>query len=377
MRLSFGLLAFMGGAVTLLGDDFSKSPAAVLHVFIVLIVALWWADYPNKADRMIAYAAAYLCAARSWACHARCRPCSSIIFEIRDGGAVYRGVVVRGRFISDSAYADAYFSLLLPSALIPLTEHDFETVKGDLSFNLSGPFTLALSACFFANLNADRIERRSLLLALMAPIVSVAAITIFLIITRDVAFGGGSNKDASGNFGPNQVSAMLGVAGVAALLGRVEDGVTKMFRLLMLAIMVFVLVQSALTFSRGGLYTFVGSSLLGFVYLAGDARKRVRLAVACLALYGLAEYVVIPQLDQLTGGTLNQRFQDTRLSGRDSLVESEIESGSKISSVSDRGRPCTIATSRWSMPLRTPSFPVGSRSMGCSDSLPRRCSPSC
>ena len=218
-----------------------------------------------------------------------------------------------------------YFALLLPSAFIPLTEQDFETVKGDLSFNLSGPFTLALSAWFFGNLDADRIERRSLLLSLMAPIVSVGAITLFLIITRDVAFGGGSNKEASGNFGPNQVSAMLGVAGVAALLCMVEDGVTKMFRLLMLTIMVFVLVQSALTFSRGGLYTFIGSSLLGFVYLAGDARKRVRLVVACVALYGLAEYVVIPRLDQFTDGTLTQRFEDTRLSGRDSLVESEIE----------------------------------------------------
>ena len=61
VRLSFGLLAFMALHVVMGPSFYEIRQLAVLHVFIVMIVAFWWAITPTKPIEWIAYAAAYIC----------------------------------------------------------------------------------------------------------------------------------------------------------------------------------------------------------------------------------------------------------------------------------------------------------------------------
>jgi len=146
------------------------------------------------------------------------------------------------------------------------------------------------------------------------------------MVTRGAVFDTTvSNKSQSGNFGPNQVSAVLALAGVGAFLSVLEDKVSKGCKLLMFAIMTLVLVQSALTFSRGGLYMFSAAALAAFLCLVSDSRKRIRAVAFGLVIFAATEYVVIPALDEFTNGAILTRFHDTRTTGRDELVITELE----------------------------------------------------
>lgn len=329
-EVSFGLMMFIALHLVIGPIFYEIRQLAVLHAFFVTALGLWWAISRDRPLEWIAYAGAYITGAEVlWRVTRVSGPVLFYEFAKYLLAALFiLGLVVRGRLsLRGQLPAVGYFALLLPSALIPLTELDFSIAREDISFNLSGPLALMVSAVFFSQVDLDRLERRSLLLALIGPALSIASITLTLMFTRDVGFDttAGSNKAASGNFGPNQVSAILGLAGLGTLFCMLEDQVTRGFRLLMFVLMVFLLIQSALTFSRGGLYTFAGAALIGFLWLVRDPRKRVRLGLVGVLIFGITDYVVIPRLDELTGGTLLARFQDTSLTGRDDLIRSELQ----------------------------------------------------
>jgi O-antigen ligase len=104
-----------------------------------------------------------------------------------------------------------------------------------------------------------------------------------------------------------------------------EDRATKAFRAVMFVLMSFLLVQSAMTYSRGGLYAFAGAAAVTLVYTARDTSKLWRMVAVITVAGGLAYYAVIPALDELTDGSLTKRFQDVGLTGRDTLAASELE----------------------------------------------------
>ena len=67
-------------------------------------------------------------------------------------------------------------------------------------------------------------------------------------------FGRQSNVEASGGFGANQVSALLGMGCIAAFLCLLEGKGRWQLKLLFIGLMLEFAVQSALTFSRAGIY---------------------------------------------------------------------------------------------------------------------------
>jgi O-antigen ligase len=96
-------------------------------------------------------------------------------------------------------------------------------------------------------------------------------------------------------------------------------------RLVSAGLMLGLATQSALTFSRGGLYAAGTSVVLAALYLARDTRSRLRL-VLIAGLVGLAaHYVIVPGLDSFTGGALTQRFTDTSATGRFEIVSADLQ----------------------------------------------------
>jgi hypothetical protein len=302
---------------------------AVLHALTVSAVGLWWAISRDRPLEWVAYAVSYVTGAEVlWRVMRVSGPV--LFYEFAKYlvvGLVIVALVVRGRVsIRGQLPAVGYFALMVPSILLTLQAQDLSTAREDISFNLSGPLTLAITAVFFGQINPDRLDRRTLLLALMGPILSIASTTLTLILTRDdVVFGTESSKAASAHFGPNQVSAVLGLAALAALFGILDARTSRMFKSIMFVLMTFLLIQSSLTYSRGGLYTFIGAALVACLCAFKGGRTRVKLISIGIILFALAEYVVIPRLDDLTGGTLVSRFKDTDVTGRDVLVQSELE----------------------------------------------------
>jgi hypothetical protein len=218
-----------------------------------------------------------------------------------------------------------YFALLIPSALLTLSEMDVEESRAMLSFNLAGPLSLMVSVWYFSNVKFSREQFLRVLLLLVGPVMSIVSIGLFGTLTNaDLTFNTESNYATSGGFGPNQVSSILGLAAFLALFYVLLSKQSLALKILMsLATLVFA-TQSALTFSRGGLYGAAGAAGVGCLYLMRDGRTRIKVLLIVGIVFVVGNYLVLPRLDSFTGGTLTERFQDTGASGRDLLLLSDI-----------------------------------------------------
>jgi hypothetical protein len=217
-----------------------------------------------------------------------------------------------------------YFALLIPSTVFTLGALSLGDVKNQLSFNLSGPASLATCAWFFSRVRLARADLQRILLAILGPLVSVATITVIGSSRGGVQFGDVSNLAVTGGFGPNQVSAVLGLGVLASFILLIDVDVPARLRTVAGGLLLVMAMQSALTFSRGGLYGAAVSILLLVVPLIARSRDRVRVAMATLVLAGLAEAFVIPSLEARTGGEIDQRFRDLGTTGRKEIAQSEL-----------------------------------------------------
>jgi len=183
-----------------------------------------------------------------------------------------------------------------------------------------------MSAWFFSRVTLSTNQLRTLFLAVIGPTIGVATIAASSTIsTSDIAFGNESNFVTSGGFGPNQVSAALGLGALLALLCLLTDKGKWSFRALMLIVTLWLATQSALTFSRGGLYTAAGGAVLGILYLSRDARARVKIILIAALLFVVVSYVVLPRLDAFTGGAFSARFENTDSTGRNTIAQADLQ----------------------------------------------------
>src|SRR5206468_3635149 len=104
-----------------------------------------------------------------------------------------------------------------------------------------------------------------------------------------------------------------------------DKGVVFSLRVLTFLIMIIFAAQSALTFSRGGLYCAMGSALAGSLFLVKSNRARVKLLVGAILIFTIGYFIVLPRLEALSQEKLKARFQNTAPTGRDRLAGAELE----------------------------------------------------
>jgi hypothetical protein len=218
-----------------------------------------------------------------------------------------------------------YLLLLVPSMSVTLSEADPATAKRMISFNVSGPFALAAATMFFQQARFTRRQLGSLLLVCAAPIVAVLTVALTSTVSSSrLLFTNNSNWETSGGFGPNQVSAVLGLGALLLFLFLVVRRPRAGTRALLFLLLVAFAAQSALTFSRGGLYNAFGAGCLGTLFLLRGAGARGR-AIVMVALVTLAAwFLLFPRLDEFSNGQLSKRFQTTHTSGRDVILLDDL-----------------------------------------------------
>jgi hypothetical protein len=218
-----------------------------------------------------------------------------------------------------------YFLLLLPAVVLLDVAANAGRAREEISFNLSGPFALAAGAFLGCRTTLSPTHLRYLSIALTAPIIAIAMISLLATLGMSSAdFTDASSFIAAGGFGPNQVSSILGLAALVAFLGLFDPEGTGGFKALMLGVMILTVVQSALTFSRGGLYTALVAALLGCLYLLRDGRSRVRLLLVALALGIAVNSFLWPRLEDFTQGKISTRFDNLSLTRRDALLRDDL-----------------------------------------------------
>jgi hypothetical protein len=224
----------------------------------------------------------------------------------------------------------AYFALLVPSAILTFTRLEDAEARDQLSFNLSGPLALALCTAFFHSVRFSKREFRWIFASLVGPVVSIGWTAAVILEQRDLQqWVNESNIATSGGFGPNQVSAVLGLGILAAVLWLIVGTGNTVGSGAVILITLFLFRQCVITFSRGGIYMAVGGICAAAFYLARDQRTRARLLMGAGVILPIIFFVVWPRLESMTSGVIGQRFSDTRLTGRGLLVQADLDSWSK------------------------------------------------
>ncbi|MEQ1761674.1 MAG: O-antigen ligase family protein [Pyrinomonadaceae bacterium] len=219
-----------------------------------------------------------------------------------------------------------YFLFLLPSCVLTLLNRDLEPAKVLLSFSMSGPTLLFVCCWFFSYLKVDWQQVRSLLFVMMIPLLSVAVATLFFTVTTEnIEFNTESNHATSGGFGPNQVSAMLGMGAflcIAAYLlfkNRFQDALwLGIFTILFTA-------QSVMTFSRGGIYNAAGGVLVIILVQLLNPGVGIKRLLPVIGIVVIFLLLVFPFLNDFTGGQLQTRFEESDPTNRSTLLEADFQ----------------------------------------------------
>ena len=322
-RVPFIMFAFWAAHFPVALAMRQSGTVSTAHAVVTVAVGLYFALAGRKHLRSVAYTAAYITGAEVlWR-----MTNAQVLWELGKWSIAALMIVamIRSGRLKGSPLVLCYFALLLPSAMLTLIALGFSDARRDLSFNLSGPFSLAVCCFFFSNLRLSVPQLQRLFLIQVAPIIGIATLALYSISTAtNLTFGKNSSFEASGGWGPNQVSAGLGLGALLALLVVLVRRVNGCARALLLLAMLFLAVHSALTFSRGGLYNAVGAALFSGVYFVRDPKTRARLLVLVPLLVLTVNYLLLPQLEAITGGALSERFKNTDTTNRHQIALAEL-----------------------------------------------------
>jgi len=234
--------------------------------------------------------------------------------------------LLRGRKLNPPGGMLLYFLLLLPSIALTLAEKPFDQAREGISFNLSGPLAIFMCAWFFNGREINSQLFNKITWAVIAPLAAIITIAwTSILASGDIVFSTESNFQTSGGYGPNQVSAVFGMGifliFIALLLG--QDKIS--IRMVLFGLFIAYVIEVFLTFSRTGAY-LTGASILAFTFIwLRSTKERLRVILIFGLILLVSIYLIFPYLEGFTQGYFSERFTDTSLTGRDSLLIADLK----------------------------------------------------
>jgi len=295
---------------------------SAIHAILVLIFGLYFA-FLGKMEK-IAIVGAYIMGAEVlWRMsdapifHEYAKYASSLIFIIG---------ILRKRNFKISGLAIMYFALMVPSILLVVTQYEFPIVRDLLSFNLSGPLALMISVIFFINCRFTPRQLNRILFAGILPIVSIATISLYLIVTNSgITYDVHSAYARSGDYAPNQVSAILGLGALLIYIILVKtEKIAKNLQIVLLFILLWFAAQSSLTYSRTGLISTAASIIVVTLFLFFDRSGRKKAISILFPLIIIGSMIILPNLIDLTSGTIVERFTNLDPTGRETIAQGDL-----------------------------------------------------
>lgn len=311
-HLPLGILIYKSGSL------------AILHPLGVFAVGLYWATQKHVRLDLVALAIAYLVGAEVLWRMAQV----PVFWEFGKYGSATIAIVALARrnHYSIPKLPLVYFVALLPGCVLTLLQSDQEKARASLSSEMSGPLLLMVCCWFFSHLKMDLVQLRRLFFAIIIPLFSVAFATLFFTITNDdIQFTAESNAATSGGFGPNQVSSMLGLGAFAAIVCLIVFRNSIKYRVYLMLAAVFFSAQSVMTFSRGGMYNVVGAILIVALLEFRSPIEAAKRLFPVVLLVVVFLVLVFPILNNFTGGSLQERFEDTATAQRSEIADSDLQ----------------------------------------------------
>jgi hypothetical protein len=311
LHLPLGILFYQLGA------------AGAIHPLAAFSLGVYWALQRTVPLERIALVCIYIIASEVlWR-----MADLPVLWEFGKYGVSTIAVVAlaRRRLYRFPPVAMAFILLLIPSCIITIAEYP-EYARIMLSFNMSGPLALSICCWYFYHTKFRQPQIRKLFIVALAPLISVAVVTLFFTVSNpEIEFNLESNDATSGGFGPNQVSSMLGLGAFIAVSSLLLFKQTTKEKVFLCAAALFLSAQSVMTFSRGGMYNAVGALIVVLFFLIGDFKTFFKRTLPPVAVAILFLVVVFPYLNQYTGGMLEARFESTEGTNRMEIVESDFQ----------------------------------------------------
>ena len=230
-----------------------------------------------------------------------------------------------------------YIFLLIPGILIAgFNATVTSTLRTDIAFNLSGPVCLGIVAIFCYKRKISYQNMHSVLLYMAIPLVSMTTyLFLYTPDIRETSTGTGSNFAASGGFGPNQVSTVLGLGMFVFALRFFMLSPNLMLKIvngILLAAMSF---RGIVTFSRGGVITalIMITAFIYFYFKRVNVKAKFRISRLVFVFIGLA--IIVWAFSKIqTSGLIENRYtnrdalgreKEDVTTGRSDLISFEIE----------------------------------------------------
>lgn len=304
--------------------DYYAGIAALLHPAAVFALGLYWAYRRENPLSRVAFVVGYLIGVEILWRMAQI----PIFWEFGKYGSAIIMIVAlfRRNRVHIPRLPLIYFVLLLPACVLTFMGTDLAATKDALSFNLSGPFFLFVSCWFFSYVRLDQALLKRLFESAIVPLLSVAFVTLFFTLAvRNIEFTDESNFATSGGFGPNQVSSMLGLGLFFAVFTLIALRNNKQYRVFLSFAAIFFAAQSMMTFSRGGVYNAGGALILVALFQFGDPTKAMKRILPVIAVILVFVIFAFPVLNDFTGGSLLERFEDTQATHRAEIAVSDVD----------------------------------------------------
>jgi len=233
--------------------------------------------------------------------------------------------ILRKRKIEKAFLPILFFIVLIPSIILTINALGFtERAQQFISFNLSGPLAASVCMVFFRQHRFKSNEMQSWIWPAVYPILGILTLAAYSTLTAtEIYFGDESVFITSGGYGPNQVSAVLGLG--ALLLVMLAISGEKKGRFLGIIFSLAFITQSFLTFSRGGVYNFAIGIIAAMLHLLRKPNRSVRRGLVVLIIGIIIIVLIFPQLEQFTGGMLSQRFTDLNVTSREDLAKADLQ----------------------------------------------------
>jgi len=263
---------------------------------------------------------------------------AEVLFRMTNGAIFYESskylvivFVLIGMFydgISNKAYPYFIFLILLvPSIVVASSTIGYDSnLRTNVAFALSGPVCLGLSALYCYDKKISKRQILDTLLYLALPIISLTTyLFLYTPSLKEVITSTQSNFAASGGFGPNQVSSILGLGMFVFCVQYFLNSKTLFLKILNIVLFGLVTFRGIITFSRGGILTAVLMifAFLFFVYFKSSQRQKYIIVVSFLLLLMTSSIVWVVSSNQ-TSGLIDRRYSNQDGTGK---VKEDISAG--------------------------------------------------
>mgnify|MGYP000600714135 CR=1 FL=1 len=230
-----------------------------------------------------------------------------------------------------------FLVLLVPGIVMTYLDISYDNnFRKTILFNLSGELCLFAAALFCYNRDIKFRDYTKLLDFMLLPIIVTTTYVVFYTPNlQEVVTGAEGNFAASGGFGPNQVSTVLGLGMFILFVRLFLTYNNKILQFIMYGVLAIVSFRALATLSRGGVLTAIIMCVLflfGFLRYAKPV-VRTKSIVKIMLLIGIGSMVWLASIfatnemvyNKYTSRNADGSIQEDVTTGRITILKTEID----------------------------------------------------